>query len=132
MPAWPETDAMPSTLAIYEALLQANVPPPAARRVAEALEADMTTTLATRQDVAQLGAVLGARLDGLAARLDRFERTIDERFAPSGHDAETRVLAAEGRFDLKLQTLESRIVTKLGAYMTFLFGLSGAVLALLR
>ncbi len=35
--------AMQSTLAIHEALLQANVPAPAARRVAEALESDMTT-----------------------------------------------------------------------------------------
>jgi len=34
---------MQSTLAIHEALLQANVPAPTARRVAEALESDMTT-----------------------------------------------------------------------------------------
>lgn len=36
------------------------------------------------------------------------------------------------RGDFNFQTLESRIVTKLGAYMAFLFGLSGAALVLVR
>jgi hypothetical protein len=41
-------------LALYEALLQANMPAPAARGAAEALEADMTQHLATKQDLAKM------------------------------------------------------------------------------
>jgi hypothetical protein len=125
---------MTSTLAIYEALIQANVPPLAARRAAEALEADMTTHLATKQDVAHLGELLSVRIDGLEARFDRIDERfdrIDERFARSEHATDARFAMAESRYDLKLQTLESRIVVKLGGLMTFLFGLSGAAVALL-
>ena len=42
---------METALAIYEALIQSNVPAPAARRVAEALEKDMSTSLATKEDL---------------------------------------------------------------------------------
>lgn len=47
-------------LALYEALLQANMPAPAARRAAEALEADMTQHLATKQDLAKMTFLLAA------------------------------------------------------------------------
>ncbi len=94
---------METVLAIYEALIQANVPPSAARRVAESLEKDMTSTLATKQDLQHLDQLLTARLEAL-----------------------------ESRVSLMMQNQESRIVFKLGALMTVLFGLAGATLALLR
>jgi hypothetical protein len=89
---------METTLAIYEALLQASVPPAAARRVAECLEKDMTTNLATKQDMLHL------------------ERQMNTRFD-----------AMESRFVLTQQSLESRIVFKLGALMVVLFGLASAL-----
>jgi len=92
-----------TALAIYEALIQANVPPPAARRVAEALEKDMSSNLATKQDLRHLEQLM-----------------------------ETRFEAADGRLLLLLQNQESRIVIKLGALMTILFGVASAVVALLR
>lgn len=55
----PDTPCMNTTLAIYEALIQANVPPLAARRATEVLE----------------------------ARPGRFERAADDRFAKSDRDA---------------------------------------------
>lgn len=94
---------MDTALAIYEALIQANVPPPAARRVAESLEKDMTTNLATKQDL--------QHLDQLVAE---------------------RLLALESRTSLMMQGMESRIVMKLGGLMTILFGLASAIMALLR
>jgi len=94
---------METALAIYEALIQANVPPPAARRVAESLEKDMSSNLATKQDLHHLEQLM-----------------------------ETRFEAADSRLLLLLQNLESRIVIKLGALMTILFGVASAVLALLR
>lgn len=46
---------MQTSLAIYEALIQAKVPIDAARRVAErAWERDMTSMLATKQDLQHL------------------------------------------------------------------------------
>jgi hypothetical protein len=94
---------METALAIYEALIQANVPPLAARRAAESLEKDMTTHLATRQDLQHLDQLLTNRLEAL-----------------------------ESRVTLTMQSLESRIVFKLGALMTVLIGAAGALIALLR
>jgi hypothetical protein len=94
---------METSLAIYEALIQAHVPPPAARRVAESLEKDMTSNLATKQDLQHLEQLMTTRFD-----------------------------AVDIRVSLMLQNQESRIVVKLGALMTILFGLAGAALAVLR
>ena len=110
-----------TTLAIYEALIQANVPQPAARRVAEALEKDMTSNLATKQDLQHLRELMDARFEALEKRMDdRFE-AVNGRFKE-----------LEGRFSLKMDNLESRIVIKLGALMTILIGLASALQALLR
>ena len=89
---------METSLAIYEALIQASVPPPAARRVAECLEKDMTSSLATKQDLAHLEQLMVTRLEAL-----------------------------ESRFSLLNQNLESRIVFKLGALMVVLFGLASTL-----
>jgi hypothetical protein len=94
---------IPGGDAAHEALIQANVPPPAARRAAESLEKDMTSTLATKQDLQHLDQLMTARFDAL----------------------ETRV-------SLKMEHVESRIVIKLGALMTLLFGVSTALVTLLR
>lgn len=101
---------MDTVLAIYEALIQANVPPPAARRVAESLEKDMTSTLATKQDLQHSNQLMAARFEA-----------VDDRFSE---------LAS--RLALMMQSVESRIVLKLGTLMTVLFALAGASLALLR
>ena len=94
---------METALAIYEALLQANVPPPAARRVAESLEKDMTSNLATKQDLQHLDQMM-----------------------------QTRFEALESRMSLIVQNLESRLLIKLGALVTVLFSVAGAAMALLR
>lgn len=101
---------METSLAIYEALIQANVPPPAARRVAETLEKDMSSNLATKQDL------LLIKQD-----LQHFDHLMWTRFE-----------ALESRVLLKMENVESRIVVKLGALMTLLFGAATAMLTLLR
>src|SRR6187200_3068735 len=65
---------------IYEALIQANVPPPAARRVAESLEKDMSSTLATKQDLHHLEQVMNSRFDALEARFEARFGVIGGRF----------------------------------------------------
>lgn len=112
---------MQASLAIYEALIQANVPAEAARRVAESLEQDMTSTLATKQDLEQLGLATRLDMDGLRKEFAGLRKEFEQ---------------LEQRLDLKLvameHRLEHRIVTKLGLLMTGLFGLAGTILALLR
>ena len=95
---------------MYEALIQANVSPLAARRVAESLEKDMTSNLATKQD-----------LSLIKQDLQHFDQLMVTRFE-----------ALESRVSLKLENVESRIVVKLGALMTLLFGAATAMLTLLR
>ena len=95
---------------MYVALIQANVPPPAARRVAETLEKDMSSNLATKQDL------LLIKQD-----LQHFDHLMVTRFE-----------ALESRVLLKMENVESRIVVKLGALMTLLFGAATAMLTLLR
>lgn len=112
---------METALAIYEALIQANVPPPAARRVAESLEKDMTTNLATKQDMQLVKQDLHGVIQGMRQDLQHLDQQLNTRFD-----------ALDIRVSLMLQNVESRIVVKLGALMTVLFGLAGAVLALVR
>ncbi len=115
---------METSLAIYEALIQANVPAAAARRAAESLEKDMTSSLATKQDlqlvkqdILHFEQIVTTRFDALVTRFDALTARFD---------------ASENRVSLLLQNLETRIVVKLGALMTILFGVVGAALAILR
>jgi hypothetical protein len=105
---------METALAIYEALIQAHVPPPAARRVAESLERDMTSNLATKQDLQHLEHLTKQDIQHL-------EQLMISRFD-----------AVDVRVSLMLQNLESRIVVKLGVLITVLFGLAGAMLSVFR
>ncbi|MFO1503242.1 MAG: hypothetical protein U1F39_05435 [Steroidobacteraceae bacterium] len=131
---------METSLAIYEALIQASVPSSAARRVAECLEKDMTSNLATkgdflllRQDNEHLSQSMATRFAAMEARLDaRFEamdarfEAVDTRFGA----VDTRFDAMESRLTLTMQNMETRLMVKLGALMVVLFGLAGTLLKL--
>jgi hypothetical protein len=147
---------METALAIYEALIQANVPSPAARRVAESLEKDMTSSLATKQDLQHFDQLMATRLDALESRINtrfamvdaRFEavdarfEAVDARFEAvdarfEAVDArfgavDDRFSELESRIGLMIQNLESRLIIKLGALMAVLIGVAGTVTALLR
>jgi len=140
---------METALAIYEALIQANVPPPSARRVAESLEKDMTTSLATKQDLQHFDQLMTTRLEALESRMNTRFAAVEARFATvdarfEAVDARfeavnTRFGAVDDRFSelesrigLMIQNLESRLIIKLGALMVVLTGVAGTVTALLR
>jgi hypothetical protein len=115
---------MNTALAIYDALLQAGIGDAPARRVVEALEQDMTTLLATKQDLMLVKQdVQLVRQDVLLLKQDlqHFDNLMVTRFE-----------ALESRVSLKMENLESKIVVKLGALMTLLFGVATAVQTLLR
>jgi len=143
---------METSLAIYEALIQANVPTPAARRVAECLEKDMTSNLATkndflllRQDIEHLSQSMATRFSALEARSDaRFEavdtrfNSLDARFEARFEAIDTqfgavgtRFEALESRLFLTIQNMETRLMVKLGTLMVVLFGLAGTLLKVL-
>ncbi len=73
---------MKATLAIYDALMQAQIPAPAARGVAEALERDMEALLATKTDLRLLDAGMQRQFAEASHRFDETDRrlaAIDER-----------------------------------------------------
>lgn len=116
---------MKTTIALYEALIQANIPASAARQVADTLEQDMTSVLATKQDLQQLE--LATRQD-----LQRLEQVMNLRFEAVDQLMAARFEAVDQRFVTLEKNLESRIVVKLGALMVTLFGLTLTALKLLN
>jgi hypothetical protein len=99
------SQAMKTTLAIYDALLQANIPKAAARGVAEALEKDMEAVLATKAD-----------LRVLEEKLERRFENIDRRFE---------------LIEQKLQNLELRMTIKLGSLNVVAFSVFAVISKLL-
>jgi hypothetical protein len=115
---------MNTVLAIYDALLQAGVPDAPARRVVEALEQDMATLLATKQDLVLI------RQDFQALRADfmHLEQLTTAKLSSLGERMDLRFQNLE----LRAQASESRIVIRLSVVMTMLFAAAGALLTMLR
>jgi predicted nuclease with TOPRIM domain len=138
-----------TSLALYEALLQANVSAPAARRAAEALEADMTQHLATKQDLAHTNALMAKGFEAVNQRFNAVDHrfaSIDKRFDAVDHrfasidkrfDAldkilEVRFAALKAEVGATQTELEGRLLKKLSAIMTFLLAAMMGLQAILR
>jgi len=93
---------------LYDALVSINVPSDKARAVVDAMERDMGTILATKQDLEIL--TLAVKQDVAILRGD-----MENRFALQ---------------DQKFDTLELRLIVKLGSMMVVGFGLTIAALRL--
>lgn len=105
---------------LYDALVSINVPSDKARAVVDAMERDMGTTLATKQDLLQLATredLLGTKQDVVLLRqeIQFLKRDMENRFAFQ---------------DQKIDTLELRLTVKLGSMMVVGFGLTIAALRL--
>jgi hypothetical protein len=98
---------------LYDALVSISVPSDKARAVVDAMERDMGTTLATKQDLL----LLATREDLRATKQDLqlLRQGLDSRFA---------------MVDQRLDTLELRLTVKLGSMMVVGFGLTIAALRL--
>jgi hypothetical protein len=110
--------------ALYDALVSINVPSDKARAVVDAMERDMGTTLATKQDLLPMA----TREDLLATKQDM--ALLRQELA--GFRTELRQ-EMENRFalqDQKIDTLELRLTVKLGSMMVVGFGLTIAALRL--
>ncbi|MBX3702349.1 MAG: hypothetical protein KF822_01075 [Steroidobacteraceae bacterium] len=104
---------------LYDALVSINVPSDKARAVVDAMERDMGTTLATKQDLEALR--LATKQDLEALRL------------ATKQDLQLLKQAMDGGFalvDQKFETLELKLTVKLGSMMVVGFGLTIAALRL--
>jgi hypothetical protein len=104
---------------LYDALVSINVPSDKARAVVDAMERDMGTTLATKQDLEH---------HRLATKQD-----LEHHRLATKQDLELLRRDMENRFtlqDQKIDTLELRLTVKLGSMMVVGFGLTIAAMRL--
>ena len=96
---------------LYDALVSINVPSDKARAVVDAMERDMGTTLATKQDLL----LLATREDLIATKQDLqfLRQDLENRFALMSQ---------------KIDTLEPKMTVKLGSMLFVGFGLTIAAL----
>lgn len=131
---------------LYDALTAINIPKHQAREVVEALEHKMTTAFATKPDIALIRADIAV----VVGRLERHEEMTKTEFAAVRNEMKAEFSAVRNemtaefaavRNEMKAefaavrgesQSLEYRLVVKLGGLMVALFGVFTAVIALLR
>jgi hypothetical protein len=104
---------------LYDALVSINVPTDKARAVVDAIERDMGTTLATKQDLEVLQ---------LATKQD-----LEKVRLATKQDVDLLRQAMEGRFalvDQKLENLELKLFLKLGSLIAAGVGLTIGALRL--
>jgi len=114
--------AMNYLYSLYDALVSISVPSDKARAVVDAMERDMGTTLATKQDLL----LLATREDLLATKQDIeiLRQGVDNRIAL----LEQQVRADFVRLDQKIDTLDLRLTVKLGSMLFVGFGLTIAAM----
>lgn len=126
---------------LYDALVSINVPSDKARAVVDAMERDMGTTLATKQDLEVMKLATRQDLEkvSLATKQDlvllRQELKQDLELLRQELRQDIQLLRQEmdSRFalvDQKFDSLELRLVVKLGSLMAVGIGLTIAVLQL--
>jgi len=131
---------------LYDALTAINIPKHQAREVVEALEHKMTTEFATKPDIALIRADIAV----VVGRLERHEEMTKTEFAAVRNEMRAEFAAVRNemaaefaavRNEMKAefaavrgesQSLEYRLVVKLGGLMVTLFGVFTAVIAFLR
>jgi len=121
--------AMNYLYSLYDALVSISVPADKARAVVDAMERDMGTTLATKQDVS----LLATREDLLATKQDLKLLATKEELLLVKQDVAVLRREMESRFafqDQKIDTLELRLTVKLGSMLIVGFGLTIAAMRL--
>ena len=102
---------------LYDALVSINVPGDKARAVVDAMERDMGTTLATKQDLEALR--VATKQD-----LEIVRRDVENRFTLLEQQFKTDFV----RLDQKFDTLELKLTVKFGSMLFVGFGLTIAAM----
>jgi hypothetical protein len=114
---------------LYDALVSISVPSDKARAVVDAMERDMGTTLATKQDLA----LLTARVDLLATNQDLKLLAARVDLLASKQDVAVLRQEMESRFNLlahEIATQGLRTTVRLGSMLLVGFGLTIAAMRL--
>jgi hypothetical protein len=126
--------AMNYLYSLYDALVSISVPSDKARAVVDAMERDMGTTLATKQDLLPLATredllatkqdllLLATREDLLSTKQDVL--LVKQDVALLRQEVENRYV----RLDQKIDTLELRMTVKFGSLLIVGFGLTIAAM----
>ena len=131
---------------LYDALVSINVPSDKARAVVDAMERDMGTTLATKQDleilrlatkqdleILRLATKQDLEILRLATKQDLLLLATKEDLQSLGQDVQLLKKDMEGRFVLvgqRFDTMELRLTLKLGSILAVGLGLTIAALRL--
>jgi ABC-type phosphate transport system auxiliary subunit len=137
---------MKSTLAIYDAMLEAKIPAAAARGVAEALENDMEAVTPTKTDLQYLRTQMCGDTQALKTELQAEIKAVKSELQTELHavksevqalkvEMDRRFEAVERRFDGtddRFERLELRLTVKLGTFLAIAVGLIVTLQQVLR
>ena len=118
---------------LYDALLSIDVPAEKARAVIDALEHDMGSTLATKQDIATLAAATKQDIAALAAatKQDIGSRCRDQAGHRSSRSTTKQdFLLLKQELEHRINLLQSSITIRLGSILVVAMGLLFAALKL--
>ncbi len=131
---------------LYDALVSISVPSEKARAVVDAMERDMSTTLATKQDLERHALMTKQDLSLLATREDLLStrqevqvvrQDMENRFALQDQKIESaraqleqKIDSLRGSLEQKIDTLQLRMTLRLGSMLFIGFGLAIAALRL--
>lgn len=102
---------------LYDALVSINVPSDKARAVVDAMERDMGTTLATKQDLEALK--LATKQD-----FEILRRDVENRFALLEQKFDMAFAQLDRKIDTTYSQLDLRMTVKLGSMLFVGFGLT--------
>lgn len=119
---------------LYDALVSINVPSDKARAVVDAMERDMATALATKQDLENRFELLRRDMENRFAlvdqKFDALESRLDQKIDGTRSLLEQKIESMGSQLVLKIDAQEHRMIIKLGSMMMVGFGLVIAVLTL--
>jgi hypothetical protein len=115
---------------LYDALVSISVPSDKARAVVDAMERDMGTTLATKQDLLLLKQEMTSIRTELKQRIDSSYTLLDQKIDTLRGDMTQKIDTLRGDVTRDLAALDLRLTIKLGSMLFVGFGLTVAAMRL--
>jgi hypothetical protein len=122
--------AMNYLYSLYDALVSISVPSDKARAVVDAMERDMGTTLATKQDLLLLKQEMTSIRTELKQRIDSSYTLLDQKIDTLRGDMTQKIDTLRGDVTRDLAALDLRLTIKLGSMLFVGLGLTIAAMRL--
>ena len=113
---------------LYDALVSISVPSDKARAVVDAMERDMGTTLATKQDLEALKLATKQDLQILGRDLENRFALQDQKIESTRVQLELKIESSRAYLEQKIDTLQLRVTVRLGSMLIVGFGLTLAAI----